>query len=132
MTSLDILEECLERIYICRKNILAEKSRSFALKLDKKRRKRPPSSASSSFKSNDGSRTSPHDLTAEDRRLGGKNILKSTSIFGTVPKNFSGSNTGSSFSDGGAGAGNREHHNSEISPNDLTASVIFDECRTGE
>jgi hypothetical protein len=50
MSSLEILEECLHRIYVCRRNISSEKSRISALKSGKRKHSKPietpPSSSS--------------------------------------------------------------------------------------
>jgi hypothetical protein len=56
MSSLEILEECLHRIYVCRRNISSEKSRISALKSGKRKHSKPietpPSSSSLSIQTN--------------------------------------------------------------------------------
>lgn len=131
MSSLDILEECLERIYICRKHILAEKSKSFASKVEKRRLKRPSSRPTSSASS---SRRHKTEERAEDRTAPNQADRKKdmrpvtleadTQMTGRVvkPKEV-GVTTGRAVVS--------EQRSIELSPSDLTATVIFDECRTG-
>lgn len=155
MSSLEILEECLHRIYICRRKISDEKGRISALKSGKSKHPKSVESPSSSLKSTD--QTGRNDI-AESSDISSYNDItnykkntKKTIMIGssnsnsfdsnydtdnnTINSNLTSSNTTKITTKG-------ESTNIDITPimvknvidltlNDQTATVVFDEFRTG-
>jgi len=140
-TSLEILEECFDRIYTTRKNVLASKHRSFTRTEDKRKRGKLSTPARSRgggspvgrgenrrnladtltrLQESDGDDGDDADGVGADHRH----------LSPPPPKRGGGNGNGNGGRSASTVAPKVIGSHQELNPNDLTATVVFDEFRT--